>query len=134
MFLLLQKYKTVANRIFKFLLFLLILSTANVAAKANLIPSGTDSLPDQEEQKRLEKIEKRLTKSPHYKNRNAAGRVAVLNRNAPAATNSVKKTLIGPKYKNRKFSPDPAKNSGKPASSKLKLMGPRYKNKGAKAH
>lgn len=114
-------------------LFVLMLSTVNLLAGTSPALILNDSLPNGADKAKLEQIEKKLTRSPHYKNPNAASRLAVLNRNAPAATSSKKETLTGPAYKNRKRVSVPADTTAAPTTTRSKLMGPRYKNRNAKS-
>lgn len=114
-------------------LFVLMLSTVSLMANTSSALIVNDSLPNGTDQAKLEQIEKKLTHSPHYKNPNAAGRLAVFNRNAPAASNDTKERLTGPAYKNRKRVPVPADTTAAPPPTRRKLMGPRYKNRSAKS-
>lgn len=90
----------------------------------------TDTIPEREDRVALAKVEQLVTTGPHYKNKNAAGRLAVFNRNAPAAAVSTKERLNGPAYKNRKS----VIATSRPRYLQPTPMGPRYKNRGAKAH
>lgn len=114
-------------------LFVLMLSTVSLLAGTSPALILNDSLPNGADQAKLEQIEKKLTRSPHYKNPNAAGRLEVFNRNAPTASAGTKETLTGPAYKNRKRVPVPADTTAAPTTTRRKLMGPRYKNRSAKS-
>ncbi|WP_020571082.1 hypothetical protein [Neolewinella persica] len=115
-------------------LFVFMLSTVSLMASTTSASIVIDSLPNGTDQAKLEQIEKKLTRSPHHKNPNAAGRLAVFNRNAPVATASKKETVTGPAYKNKKRVPVSADTTAAPTTARRKLTGPRYKNRRAKAH
>ncbi|TXF87902.1 hypothetical protein FUA23_16725 [Neolewinella aurantiaca] len=114
-------------------LFVFMLSSVSLLAGTSAATIVNDSLPAGADQAKLEQIEKMLTHSPHYKNRNAAGRVEVLRRNAPAATASKQETLTGPAYKNRKRTPVAADTTAAPTYIRRKLISPHYKNRSAKS-
>ncbi|WP_273446969.1 hypothetical protein [Neolewinella agarilytica] len=115
-------------------LFVFMLSTVSLTAGSSPALMVTDSLPNGTDQARLEQIEKKLARSPHYKNPNAGGRLAVFNRNAPEATDRTKEILTGPAYKNRKRGRVPADTTAKTGTTRPRLMGPRYKNRRFKSH
>lgn len=118
---------------YKLLIFfsLLVLSVSGLKAGEDAVQVYTDSIPKGADEVRLEQIEKKISRSPHYKNPNAAGRLAVFNRTAPAPKGERKEPLTGPAYKNRKRTPDASARVTKP---RKQLMGPRYKNRRAGAH
>ena len=109
------------------------LSTVSLMANTPSALIVNDSLPNSVDQAKFEQIEKKLIRSPHYKNPNAAGRLAVFNRNAPAGAASTREMLSGPTYKNRKRVPVLADTTAAPKTTRRKLMGPRYKNRSAKS-
>ncbi len=114
------------------LLFLFLLSKASTAQA----PTGlTDSIPPGEVlNDELRRIEALVKFGPHYKNKNAAGRLLTLNRAVPPLPAAyVPLRQFGPAYKNRKPAATPVDSSAVPVSGKPKLFGPRYKNRGAKS-
>lgn len=120
-------------KLFPFL-FVLLLPLVGLEAKAEGQRFAIDSMPVQDEPDKLAKMEQVVSKGPHYKNKNAAGRLAVFNRNAPSATTNTKAELTGPAYKNRKPTADTAAAKKASFSRQAKITGPRYKNRRAKAH
>ena len=113
---------------------MLMVATLGIMASANSTQSLTDSIPKSTDQARLAQIEKKITRSPHYKNPNAAGRLAVFNRNTPAAKPRKKERLTGPAYKNQQRVPSPLATLAKATNPRKRLIGPRYKNRSAKSH
>ena len=93
---------------------------------------------EKEELRELKRIEELTDFGPHLKNKNAAGRLLILNATAPDI-NSVptRIRLTGPAYKNRggqTFTASGADTAvAAPAPAKRRLTGPRYKNRGAKS-
>ncbi|MFT4751070.1 MAG: hypothetical protein ACI819_001520 [Neolewinella sp.] len=126
-------HKIMANYKTFCILFVLMLPTVSIQASTHLGSFPIDSLPSSSDQLKLVEIEDQLTRSPHYKNRNAAGRLAVFSRTAPAATKSTTKKLTGPAYKNRKRVATPVDSTNTAPSPQRKLMAPRYKNRSAKS-
>lgn len=114
-----------------FVLLFVALPFVGLLAKSGPVISVSDSIPINADQQKLVEIEDKLTRSPHYKNRNAAGRNAVFSRTAPTAKEPAQKQLTGPSYKNRK--PKPAATDTVTPAPRTRLIGPRYKNRGAKS-
>ena len=114
------------------LLFLFLLSRASTAqshANPTDSVSAADSLNDE-----LRRIDELTKFGPHYKNKNAAGRLLTLNRAVPSLpTDYAPLRLFGPAYKHRKPVATPVDSSAAPASRRQKLTGSRYKNRGAKS-
>lgn len=113
------------------LLLLLLVPTVQVTANTGTPFFRGDTLP-KEELIKLQRIEELMLRSPHYKNPDAAGRLAVINRNAPAPPEETTKVVLtGPAYKNRQPRAMFADTSSTPAPAVRRLMGPRYKNRRA---
>lgn len=117
------------------ILILLFLPAASATANngAELFPA--DTIPQSLGTEKLERIGETLTYSPHYKNRNAAGRIVIFNRNAPVVQETRSRVnLTGPAYKNRRMGAKAVGRKKVWVRYPRRLSGPRYKNRGAKAH
>lgn len=113
--------------------FLMIVIVSNVSSAQTHSDSSAELSTTEEVSKQLDRIERKVRFGPHYKNKNAAGRLLTLNRavpNLPATYAPLR--VYGPSYKNRRIQVLP--RSTEPArATKAKLTGPRYKNRGAKS-
>ena len=99
------------------------------------MPFAIDAASTSSDYRRVAEQEEKMRYGPHYKNRNAAGRLLLINRITPDAPSMQRKErLMGPAYKNRRiiFTSGDSMPSAQPKHERL--MGPRYKNRHAKAH
>jgi|GEM_PF-2728664 len=94
---------TMIYRILFAALLFVVLPFIGLLAGPDPVSPTTDSTTTGADQLRLTEFEKKLTRSPNYKTSNAAGRLAVFDRTAPAANKITKERPAGPAYKNRKL-------------------------------
>lgn len=75
------------------------------------------------------------TYGPHYKNPLAAGRIVKINSTTPVAVKPLQRVkLTGPAYKNRVFAADKVNATSPDRAAKRTVTGPRYKNRSAKSN
>ncbi len=115
------------------LMILLGLFALSVAGRAQTADEGVDTTGLTPDRLEVQRIEELIKFGPHYKNPRAAGRIKVLYRTAPVATNRPSRPrLTGPAYKNQRRLITQA-DTAVTRPTKPRLTGPRYKNRGAKA-
>lgn len=96
------------------------------------MPLVIDSPPTDADYQRAAELEQKVRYGPHYKNRNAAGRLIIFNRTKIDDPPRRSERLRGPAYKNRKPVSTTPDDTTTTQGRRSKLSGPRYKNRDAK--
>lgn len=118
-----------------FLFVLALLFLVSHASRAQAHEISMDSVgPRQALKQALQRMDAHTKLGPHYKNRNAAGRVRTINRAVPPLpTTYAEVSPSGPAFKNRKAVFVPVNSATPLRTLRPRLMGPHYKNRGAKS-